>query len=53
MGTNTGGGFVLRSKIKKDLPMKNVIGIEDRVYPSLMETFSLILFDNINFDIKE
>ncbi len=33
--------------------MKNVIGIEDRVYPSLMGTFPSILFDNVNFAIKE
>lgn len=33
--------------------MKNVIGIEDRVYPSFMGTFPSILFDNVNFAIKE
>lgn len=33
--------------------MKNVIGIENKVYPSLMGNFPSILFDNVSFSIKE
>ncbi|MEN2983787.1 MAG: metallopeptidase TldD-related protein [Dictyoglomaceae bacterium] len=33
--------------------MKNVIGIENQVYPAYMGTFPSILFENVSFAVKE